>query len=428
MITQEHIRQHLSKVSSGIPPERGQMPAHVWQEFHEYLVDHYERFDEEARTYADSIFDQIEASIEQKIGSLPEGPGKKTLSRKLSMVRGERPPVWVLYLDTPVIENVIKHALGESLPGPVQENTQALHEQIKTLVTAGKLICPEDSFHRQVLQMAGPQSQSREGLNIMRTLSQGLSFKHSQSIEDFQIFRTLRGFIKGDRSVNYGKSWQDAFERETVDAIISAHQSVVFNGVLALSEKPGASVNGQVGLEPRFTSLRVRYNNAFLKNEQQLQQRSTRHLRDLVRLGMRYLSVMEETQKGSLDGFWSDQKIDLSLAVWKHYGGNPEGLEGLVSFFESENFKNVPSIKIKQAIWNALSIKHAEGLKRVTGYADVNILSSVLPYTDIMILGHNMTDVIRDSLGLDSTFDTEIYSMDEHGLIMTALKEIARAD
>ncbi len=100
----------------------------------------------------------------------------------------------------------------------------------------------------------------------------------------------------------------------------------------------------------------------------------------------------------------------------------------MVSFFESEHFRDVPAIKIKQDMWNTLSMDRAEGVKRVTRHADVNILSAVLPYTDVMILGSNMTDVIRDRLGLDSKYDTEIYSAGEHDLIMAALKEIARAN
>ena len=56
------------------------------------------------------------------------------------------------------------------------------------------------------------------------------------------------------------------------------------------------------------------------------------------------------------------------------------------------------------------------------------MVSSVLPYTDIMILGRKMTDVVRDGLELDHMFDTEIYSLDEHDLIMAALKEIACSD
>ncbi|MBW2567448.1 MAG: hypothetical protein JRE24_11380, partial [Deltaproteobacteria bacterium] len=118
------------------------MPAHVWQELNEYLVNHYERLDKEARSYADNVFDQLEAGIEQRIGSLPEGRAKKALRRKLSMVRGERPPLPVLYLDTPVIENIIRHALGERLPEPVATGSKALYEETKTLVKFGKLICP----------------------------------------------------------------------------------------------------------------------------------------------------------------------------------------------------------------------------------------------------------------------------------------------
>ena len=426
MITNKHIRERLDKISSGIPSERGQMPAHVWQELNEYLVNHYERLDKEARSYADNVFDQLEAGIEQRIGSLPEGRAKKALRRKLSMVRGERPPLPVLYLDTPVIENIIRHSLGERLPEPVATGSKALYEETKTLVKSGKLICPENSLHREALQMGG--TQSRKGLDIMRTLSEGLSFRHSQSIEDFQIFRALRGFISGNGPVDCRKFWQDAFEKKTVNTVLKRHPSIVFNGFPALAEKPGAAVSPQVESESLFTRLRIRYDKASLKNEQQLQQRSTRHLRDLARLGMRYLSMMGEVDKRHLEGFWAGQRIDLPLALWKYCGGNPEDLEGLMSFFESEHFRDVPAMKIKQDMWNTLSMDRAEGLTRVTGQVDGNILSAVLPYTDVMILGSNMTDVIRGRLGLDSKYDTEIYSADEHDLIKAALKEIACAD
>jgi hypothetical protein len=143
---------------------------------------------------------------------------------------------------------------------------------------------------------------------------------------------------------------------------------------------------------------------------------------------MRYRNIMAEVEKRRLDGFWAGQKIDLSLALWKHFGGQPDDLEGLVSFFESNHFENVPAIRIKQDIWNAVAISQTAGAKRVVGHADVNTLSAVLPYTDIMILGRPMTDVIRDKLGLDSKFDTAIYSKDEHDLIIGALKEMTCAE
>jgi hypothetical protein len=426
MITKKDIRRYLYELCSDTVYEQGEMPAHVWRQFCEYIVNHYKRLDKEARAYADEILDQLELSIERRIDLLPEGREKKTLSRKLSIIRGKRPPVSVLYLDTPLIENIIRHALGQRLAGPIGPNFKALYEEVMTLVKDGKLIFPEDSFHRQALQMGGPQA--REGLNIIRTLSGGLSFKHSQSIEDSQVFRALRGFIDGNRPVNYRDFWQDAFDKETVNAIMKKRPSILFRGVLALAEKPGAAVSGQGGPGSISARLRIRYDEASLKDEQQLQQRSARHLRDLVRLGMKYQRGAGKAQKRHLDGFWAAQKTDLPLALWGHYGGRPEGLEGLASFYESEHFGSVPAIRIKREIWNALSANHTEGLGRVTGSADVIISSSVLPYTDIMILDRNMADVVRGRLRLDLEFDTEIYSVDEHDLIMNALKEIARSE
>ena len=431
MITRKHISQYLKKLSTGIPTKQGEIPDHVWQQLHEYIVKHYKRLDKGARAYADEIFDQLDAGLERRIDALFEGREKKVLSRKLSMVRGERSPIPALYLDTPVLENIIRHALGQPLAEPTAGNSKALYEAVLSLVKDGKLICPEDSFHREALQMG--DHQALEGLNIIRMLSEGLSFKHSQSIEDFQIFRALRGFIGGNRSVDHRRYWQDAFQKETVHAIMKKRSSVVFKGVLALAEKhrvalPRGAARRTAGPESLSTRLRIRYDEASLKTEQRLQERSTRHLRDLVRLGMKYRSRMGDAQKGSLDGFWAAQKIDLAVSLWNHYGGKPEGLEGLVSFFKSEDFENVPAIKIKRDIWNAFSMNHEEGLRRVTGPADVTIISSILPYADIMILGRKMTDVLRDTLSLNVEFDTEMYGVDEHDLIMAAFQEIARPD
>jgi hypothetical protein len=412
----------LDKLSPGIPAKQGEVSDHVWEQLHEYIVKHYKRLDKGARAYADEIFDQLDASVKQRIDSLPEGREKKLLSRKLAMVRGERSPLPVLYLDTPVIENVIRQGLGQPASQPKAGNPRALHKQISALVSDSKLICPEDTFHRETLQMG--DAQAGEGLNIIRKLSEGLSFQHSQTIEDFQIFRALRGFINGNGLITYRRFWKDAFQKQTVNAIMKKRSSISFRGPLALAETPNAGTNRRGGPASLSTRLQIRYDETALKHDQQLQKRSTRHLRDLVRLGLKYQTIREKGQKQHLQGFWAGQKTDLAVALWNHYGGKPEGLEGLTSFYESEYFMGVPAIKIKRDIWHAFSVDHAESLRRVTGPPDINLIASILPYTDIMILGPEMAHVVRDRLGLDRKFDTQIYPMDEHDRIMAALKEM----
>ena len=426
MITKKHIRQYLDKLSPGIPAKQGEVSDHVWERLHEYIVKHYKRLDNGARAYADEIFDQLDASVKRRIDSLPEGGEKKILSRKLAMVRGERSPLPVLYLDTPVIENVIREGLGQPVSQPKAGNPWALHKEILALVSDGKLICPEDTFHRETLQMG--DAQAGEGLNIIRKLSEGLSFQHSQTIEDFQIFRALRGFINGNGLINYRRFWKDAFQKQTVNTIMKKRSSVSFKGPLALAETPNAGTNRRGGPASLSTRLQIRYDETALKHDQQLQKRSTRHLRDLVRLGLRYHTIREKGQKQHLQGFWAGQKTDLAVALWNHYGGKPEGLEGLTSFYESGYFMDVPAIKIKRDIWHAFSVDHAESLRRVTGPPDINLIASILPYTDIMVLGAEMAHVVRDRLGLDRKFDTQIYPMDEHDRIMATLKEMDLCD
>jgi hypothetical protein len=390
---------------------------------HEYIVRHYKRLDKGARAFADKIFDEFDASINNKIDSLPAGRERQVLSRKLSMVRGERSSVPVLYLDTPVIENLVRYGLGQL--SQASENAKAIYDEMRVMVKDGKLVCPENTFHREALQMGG--AQARKGMEILRGFSEGLSFRHHQTIEDFQVFRAIRGFINGGEPIEYRSFWKDAFQKRTVNAILNKRPSVGFNNVLGIAGGPVPSRGGYQE-EPVSTRLRIRYDGIALKEERELQKRSSRHLRDLVRLGMRYQSLMEEAPKRHLNGFWAGQKTDLPLVLWNQYGGKPEGLEGLMSLYESSHFRNVPAIKIKRDIWRSFSNDGVAGSQRVTGPSDITVFASVLPYTDIMILGPAMTAVARDRLQLDSQFDTEIFSIDEHGPIMGALKHVPRAD
>lgn len=426
MITRKHIRQYLDKLSPGIPVKQGQVSDHVWEQLHEYIVKHYKRLDQGARAYADEIFDQLDADVKKRIDSLPESREKQVLSQKLSMVRGERPPLPVLYLDTPVIENVIRHGLEQPASESRGGDPGALHKQVLALVKDGKIMCPEDTFHRETLQMGG--SRAREGLNIMRQLSEGLSFQHSQTIEDFQVFRALRGFIHGNGLMNYRRFWKDAFQKQTVEAIMKKRPSVSFGGALAIAESAQSGINPHGGSVSVSTRLRIRYDENALEHEQQLQKRSTRYLRDLVRLGLKYQTIRGKVQEQHVDGFWAGQKTDLAVALWNHYGGMPEGLKGLASFYESEYFIDVPAIKIKRDVWQAFSGNRAGSLRRPTGPPDINVLSSILPYTDMMILGFEMTHVVRDRLELDAQFDTQIYRIDEHDRIMAALKDMGHWD
>jgi hypothetical protein len=421
VLTKKHIRRYLDEISRHAPSKDGRISDQVWQQLQEYLVRHYKRLDEKARAYADDIFDQLEGSIQKQIQSLPEGEEKRTLKRKLAIVRGRRPPVPVLYLDTPVLENLIRHALSQPSPGPPRYDSQAVWEKIVALINDGKLVCPEDTFRREALEMG--DAEALKGLDIMRGLSKGTSFKHTQTIEDFQVFRALRSFIEGDGAVVFRSYWQDAFERKTVASIMKNRSLVTFEGALGLPEKVKGAETYKDHPLSSSTSLCIRYDEAALKEEQALEQRFARHLREMVRLGMRYETV-KEGQNLIMEGFWAGQKTDLSLFLWSYSGGKPEGLEGLRSFYDSDHFGHIPAIMIRREMWKAVSEDGLQGTGRALGTLDINIVSAVLPYTDIMILGREMADLVSGRLGLDRRFNTKICSMDADEII-GALEAVA---
>jgi len=422
VITKSHIKRYLDKLSSSSAVE-GISPGAAWRDFHEYVVRHYRRLDPGARAFADEMFDQLDAAVEERIASLPGGKEKRTLVRKFSMVRGERSPIPIIYLDTPVMEDMIRFGLGQSLTGRMAY-VEALYEQLRASVRAGRLICPEDVFHREALHNGGPQA--GEALDILKGLSEGLSFRHGQSIEDVQVFRAIRGFIKGHASVDYRKFWKDAFPKPTIRAIMGKHSTVSFQNGLALPW--GLDMGSNTEDADGALRLRIRHDAVAFDEERQLQKRSARHLRDLVRLGMRYSAIKDSASGRQLEGFWAGQKTDLPVALWNHYGGKPQGTEGLASLFESVHFRDIPTMKIRRDVWKQVSGDMKGDLAKMAGPAAIDVISSVLPYTDIMILGPRMTEAVRDVLGLDAQYDTEIFSMDEHDAVLDALRSVSCLD
>lgn len=413
MISKKQIEQYFKSVTLDDSSRHKKLNDPAWYRLYEYMVRNYANLDQGAKLFADTVFDALDGAIQEKIDSLPKGHEKRTATRKLSMVQGQRSPMPVLYLDTPVLEEFIKLGLGQ----PVPENAKTLYKKICQLVESRRLVYLENTFHREILQMGGARTQ--EGLGIIRKLSKALSFRHSQTIEDAQVFRTIQAYINENRPVRYRDFWTDALAKQTVLSIFAKRSFVVFNHQNAIIER--GSLNAGQREDAGSSHLKIRFDAVTLKKDRDLVKRSARHLRDLVRLGMRFRTVVEDIPEAHRDVFWLKQKTDLSLALWDHLGGNPKGLEGLVSFFESDTFANVPAIRIKRDIWTAFSKTRIHSLEWPANASDIGVLAAVLPYTDIMILAPRMAHVVRDVLNLHGTFDTEILSMDEHEKALAAL-------
>jgi len=147
----------MEKLSPGSPAKQGELSDHAWGQLHEYIVKHYKRLDKGARAYADEIFDQLDRSVKQRIDSLSEGHEKKIWSRKLSMVRGERSPLPVLYLDTPVIEDIIRQGLGQVASQPKAGNPAALYEQILALVGVANSYVQKTPFTEKPFRWGAPR-------------------------------------------------------------------------------------------------------------------------------------------------------------------------------------------------------------------------------------------------------------------------------
>lgn len=115
--------------------------------------------------------------------------------------------------------------------------------------------------------------------------------------------------------------------------------------------------------------------------------------------GRKYTVQLEEELKSQGDYF-------LARESFRYRYTAPD--EIIKEFAYSQQFKNVPIISIYSRLWSKLFTSH--GLRQVqSGDAtDIDIISSYLPYVDVMALDTFMANNVR-GLGLDKEYGTMIF-------------------
>jgi len=107
--------------------------------------------------------------------------------------------------------------------------------------------------------------------------------------------------------------------------------------------------------------------------------------------------------------------------IWNEEGGNPEGLEGLKTFFDSDYHKKIPVINV-QCKLGALML--TDGSKLEEGDSmDISLISSVLPYCSAILVDKKMRNRIQN-LKLDQIYSTKVFSLNKFNEIESFLSSI----
>lgn len=339
--------------------------------------------------------------------------------RKLS-----RCPIPILSLDTHIVSNMAKWRQGYSLDNLSRRRAEELYNIIYKLTRENKLLCPILDIHET--ESILDSRLSKIAKEVIIELSVGIKFKHRQRIEDWQTAMAMRAFIKKEEQVNYQCKWIQIFSNDPIMELAKGNPFIVSVGRNYSNEEIDKMRYQKKALRQELIRIKEGEKNIKISFNKQLEREYEGHLLGILKLGANMLTYILRDQMPSSEAFCGYLNLGMPLAWWKEYGGKPEGLQGLATFFRSKQFKGIPSIEIKCKLNAALATYNKDDVPKLSDYADIGMISAVLPYAHFSILDKTMANLITQKLGLDKRYNARIFTSKQHDLLMAELNELSK--
>jgi hypothetical protein len=310
-------------------------------------------------------------------------------------IRIEKCPIPIIWLDTSVLLKLALLKLGR-LSDAQKPRLQRLREQIYSLTRSGKLLCPEAGQPREVW------ARRSEFMDVLDELSLGVAVK--RGIEDVQVERLMAAYIEGKELVRF--RYTDAFAsdpiRKAQEALTSKYFVTVDMGLMATVDRIKSQ---RRGIYTEWEALRQRCFHAGIKYEEQLQRENFGGINEKIKMARDWTIKFIRNEEPTDNEFWSHHYMCNLIEIWNLLSGQPKGFEGLINFLYSPYFASAPSVEISSKIVAKLMVG---ATPIANGDAmDVDHISSMLPYADLIVVDRRMRHMIR-GLKLDSKYKTEV--------------------
>lgn len=321
-------------------------------------------------------------------------------------------PIPIIWLDTSIIIKMAMWKLNYSLNQIDKKRVSELYHLIYNLVRKEKLICP---FGDQKEEIWYEEKTCRE---VATYLSLGIKFKHRGGIQDFQTQRFMKAFIDNINEVEL--PYEDAFYKNPIQKIKKKSPYIIMTNV-GRYESIDEIKRKQNEIQKLLEKLRINVKKRNESFEERLNLEYRGCLDGILQLGINFCNKINNRIQPTLEDFMGAQFLGLPLAWWKRYGGNPPGLEGVIKFYLSETFKEIPIIEIKCKLYAKILTKNSP--IESGDPMDVEMLSAVIPYTDIVITDKKMKNQVI-SLGLDKKYNTQVLALNDYNILIDFLEKL----
>lgn len=317
------------------------------------------------------------------------------------IVRFEKPALPTLWVDTFVVINLAKIKRGEALQSVEVQRGARLKELVFGLVRNGRLLCPQSD---QEEEYAGRRLDD-DVQSMFASLSLGISFAHRQGIFDKHVFKGMEAYSKKSETIDLPSSTY--FHGDPVRRLEEARRErfIVSLGpskspeILSRIANAKASVGSQwEQLRQELVAKRHPYENQLETEQRGYWQGMEENIRKVGR------NLMTGTH--DLWAFMAATTPMLYRTFWNELRGQPPDWEGVIEFFRSPYFDQLPQPYIECRLVAAL----LTGNEAITPSdpMDIELLGVGLPVSHFVLTDRRMELRIKKLTWMHSVAPTFI--------------------
>lgn len=315
---------------------------------------------------------------------------------KVQMVKSEIPVMW---LDTSIINLMTqwKHKLCR-LESTREQRICDLYNTIYEATRKGKLICP-------LAEQEGEVWVERDKwMKTINTLSLGIETLDLLAIHDNQFCIFMHAFVQKQGSVII--SYREAFDDDPVEELKETLRRPYFittNSPLLFGEAYRKRLKNN--LYQAVDAQRARNVKSNITFEQQLENEFLGDIKGLSNLVGQFLIGQFKDEEDQFNATCGAVNLGNQLTMWKSVCGQPEGVEGLMTFYRSSYYRAMPYTNLSCNLFARMMTNKQQ--IRSGDLMDIKHVSTLMPFSDIFITDKAMSAFLRKRK-LDEQYGTTV--------------------
>lgn len=314
------------------------------------------------------------------------------------LIKIEKPPIPVLWLDTWFILELTKALNGSSKKD--KKWADEIVDKIISLTKQKRILCPEADQGIEI-EVSNNRSLVENAGRLQAQLSLGISLHFHAAAKSLQIQRMMEAVIKNKKEVTF--PWKDLFNDDPIEVIDRADKFIVS----VISRPPLNQIKKTIKTNKSIATAWEKLRKKARKNKQNYETTLSLEFGGRAEAMIHTMSFLAAKTLHKKRIFIKDilnasELVGKPLGWWERYSGKSDALVDVLKFYKSEEYKQIPAVNIDTRLLAELACGNEP--INPSDVMDIHHVSTVMSYAHYMLVDKRMRNRIVDKLKLTKDY------------------------